>query len=117
MADTSDIGRERDVEVSANDAEEVEAAAREAGQIGGVSGEEGLDPVEQAVIEAGGGEAEGFEQAERLLIEHATHGDQQPAHAILHDAGSSEEADPAREDSEADHERSSELDEESNPEA
>lgn len=117
MAETRDIGRERDTAVGANDAEEAEAAAREAGQIGGVSGEESLDPVDRAVIEAGGGEAEGFEQAERLLVEHATHGDQQSAHAILHDAGGPEEADPTREDSDADHERSSELNEESNPEA
>ena len=30
------------------------------------------------VYEAGGGESEGFEQAEELLIEHASHGDEQP---------------------------------------
>jgi hypothetical protein len=36
------------------------------------------DPAWQPVEEAGGGEAEGFEQAERELIEHAEHGDPAP---------------------------------------
>jgi hypothetical protein len=90
--------------------EEADAAAAEAAGIGGVSGEEDLDPAELPVIEAGGGVAEGFEEAERVLIEHASHGDQQSAHAILHDQGLPEEPDDAREDSEPDHERSSELD-------
>jgi hypothetical protein len=44
-----------------------------------------------------------------VLIEHASHGDQQAAHAILHDQGSPEEPSSSREDSESDHERSSEL--------
>ena len=43
------------------------------------------------VLEAGGGEAEGFELAEEELIEHASHGDEQSAHAILHHQGSDEE--------------------------
>jgi hypothetical protein len=33
------------------------------------------DPARQPVEEAGGGEAEGFEQAEQDLIENASHGD------------------------------------------
>ena len=33
------------------------------------------DPAWQAVDEGGGGEAEGFEQAEELLIEEAEHGE------------------------------------------
>jgi hypothetical protein len=41
--------------------------------------------------EAGEGEAEGFELAEEELIEHASHGDEQSAHRILHDQGSDEE--------------------------
>jgi hypothetical protein len=90
---------------------EIEAAAREASGIGGVTGEEALDPAARPVIEAGGGEAEGFEVAEELLIEHASHGDQQSAHAILHDRGRPEES-TTREDAEADHERSSALGEE-----
>lgn len=36
------------------------------------------DPAWEAVEEAGGGESEGFEQAERELIEHAEHGDPGP---------------------------------------
>jgi hypothetical protein len=92
--------------------EQADAAAAEAAGIGGVSGEEDLDPAQRAVIEAGGGVSEGFEEAERALIEHASHGDQQAAHAILHDQGIPEEEGLAREDSESDHEHSSELSDE-----
>jgi hypothetical protein len=60
---------ERDVE------REEDAAAREAGAIGGRSGEEDMDPAERASAEHGGGESEGFEQAEELLEERATHED------------------------------------------
>lgn len=56
-------------------AAEEAAAAEEAGAIGGPSGDEDLAPSERPVVEAGGGEAEGFEQAERDLIEHAEHGE------------------------------------------
>lgn len=89
--------------------EETEAAATEAAQIGGIAGDEDVDPAERPVVEGGGGEAGGFEEAEQALIEHASHGDQQAAHAILHDQGQPEEEIAARADSEADHERSSEL--------
>lgn len=61
---------------------------------------------ERSVAEGGGGEAEGFELAEQLLQEHASHGDQQSAHAVLHHSGAPEEDDPARADGEADHEHS-----------
>ena len=37
--------------------------------------EEDNDPAMDPVREAGGGEAEGFEESERELIEHAEHGD------------------------------------------
>ena len=57
-------------------AEEEAAAAAEAAGIGGVAGDEDdFDPEMRAVYEAGGGEAEGFEQAEADLIENASHGD------------------------------------------
>jgi hypothetical protein len=36
------------------------------------------DPAWQPVEEAGGGESEGFEQAERDLVEHSEHGDPAP---------------------------------------
>jgi hypothetical protein len=55
--------------------------------------------------EAGEGEAEGFEQAEQELIEHASHGDQGPDPTHL--AGRPEERSDA-EYGEADHEESSE---------
>jgi hypothetical protein len=89
--------------------EEVDAAAAEAARIGGVAGDEDLDPAERPVIEGGGGEAEGFELAEQQLIEHASHGDQQSAHAVTHDQGRPERLGTA-EDAEADHEHSSESD-------
>jgi hypothetical protein len=91
--------------------EETEAAAREARGIGGPGSDSGTDPAEVPLLEGGGGVAEGFEQAERALIEHASHGDDQSAHAILHDQGISEEYTP-RVDAEADHEQSSQLGEE-----
>jgi hypothetical protein len=87
--------------------EEIDAAAAEAGRIGGIAGDEQLDPAQRPVIEGGGGEAEGFEQAEQALIEHASHGDQQSAHAVLHDAARAEDAGTS-EDADGDHERSSE---------
>ena len=68
--------------------EETAAAAAEAARIGGITGEEEFDPAQLPVTEAGGGVAEGFEESERALIEHASHGDQQSAHTILRDRGS-----------------------------
>jgi hypothetical protein len=59
-------------------AEEEAAAAAEAAAIGGrVRPEHGVegDPAMQPVYQAGGGEAEGFEEAEAELIENASHGD------------------------------------------
>ncbi|MBO0767051.1 MAG: hypothetical protein J2O48_00055 [Solirubrobacterales bacterium] len=41
--------------------------------------------------EAGEGESEGFEQAERELIEHATHGDQHAARRAMRDQFQPEE--------------------------
>jgi hypothetical protein len=93
---------------------EAEQAAAEAARIGGrpgdvgdMSGDGEIDPAERPVVEAGGGEAEGFEQAESALIEHASHGDQQSAHVVLRDQGSPEEPDPGQ-NGEADHEHTSE---------
>ncbi len=86
--------------------DEVDAAAAEAGRIGGIAGDEGLDPAQRAVSEGGGGVAEGFELAEQELIEHATHGDQQSAHAISHHQGRPEQAGTAQ-DADGDHAHSS----------
>jgi hypothetical protein len=62
---------ERDVE------REEDAAAEEAGRIGGRSGMEDGDEAERPLREAGEGEAEGFELAEELLQERASHQDDQ----------------------------------------
>jgi hypothetical protein len=56
--------------------EEAEAAAAEAASIGGEVAKDSEDPAEQPLIEAGEGEAEGFELAERDLEDIASHGDQ-----------------------------------------
>lgn len=89
--------------------EEVDAAAEEAGAIGGVAGDEDLDPAERPVVEGGEGEAEGFELAEEDLIEHASHGDQQSARVAYHDRGQDEDPLAAEQvDAEADQEYSSE---------
>jgi hypothetical protein len=56
--------------------EEAEAAAAEAAGIGGKVATDSDDPAEQPLIEAGEGEAEGFELAERDLEDIASHGDQ-----------------------------------------
>ena len=45
-----------------------------------------VDPAFAPLIEAGEGEAEGFELAEADLIEHAEHGDQDGTDRILRDA-------------------------------
>ncbi len=56
--------------------EEAEAAAVEAAGIGGKAAKDSEDPAEQPLIEAGEGEAEGFDLAERDLEDIASHGDQ-----------------------------------------
>ena len=59
----------------------------------------------RAVEEAGGGEAEGFEQAEEDLIEHASHGDQHGTSRITSDAGSLDEEQTTVDYGEADDEQ------------
>ncbi len=99
---------------------QAELAAREAAAIGGAApserpADEERDEAMRPVVEAGGGEAEGFEQAEETLIEHASHGDQQSAHAVLHDGAPGEEELGDRAYGEADRERSSEREDEEPP--
>jgi hypothetical protein len=55
--------------------DEEDAAAAEAAKIGGRSGMEGMDPATRAAAEHGGGESEGFEEAEELLEDQAEHGE------------------------------------------
>jgi hypothetical protein len=80
---------------------EAAAAAAEAGSIGGRAGDP--DDPDRAVREGGGGEAEGFEEAEAELVDRAEHGEGadpaaqrhvEPAEAALADEGG--EADAAR---------------------
>ncbi len=62
------------MEHHASEDQEAELAAEEAGHIGGdpgaAPGSSG-DPAMEAVEEGGGGEAEGFEQSEALLVDRA----------------------------------------------
>lgn len=88
--------------------EEAEAAAAEAGAIGGVTPTDGLPEAERPLAEAGEGVSEGFELSEERLIENASHaeshghplGDAMP----VEEAGSQDHA----EYGEADYEHSSE---------
>ena len=52
-----------------------------------------VDPALAPLIEAGEGEAEGFDLAEADLIEHAEHGDEHGTDPILHDAASFDDID------------------------
>jgi hypothetical protein len=93
--------------------EEAEKAGAEAARIGGpgsepVDSEGAPDEAQRPLAEAGQGEAEGFEQAERDLIEHASHGDQHAARRATRDAPAGSDDVAAQEGGEADHERSSE---------
>ena len=109
MADRGGTTRRRtDDETSVR--EQADAAAAQAARIGGGPQTFVQDPAMRPVYEGGEGEAEGYEEAEAELVEHASHGDEQSAHAILHHQGIDEEGLGA-EDGEADHEYSSELDE------
>jgi hypothetical protein len=56
-------------------AEQSDAAATEAGMIGGRVPHEADDPAMDPVYQAGGGEQDGWEAAEAALIENASHGD------------------------------------------
>jgi hypothetical protein len=64
--------------------EEAEIAAAEAARIGGEIPRDSDDPAEQPLVEAGQGEAEGFELAEKDLEDIASHGNQRgfPASAV-----------------------------------
>ena len=94
------------------EAEEEQAAAKEAAGIGGRvsdypptddNGSEN-DPAERPLIEAGEGESEGFELAEHELEEHATHGDMHSAGRILEDTDGFDEDARATDGGEADEE-------------
>lgn len=88
--------------------EQEEAAAVEAGAIGGPDPNAGLPESQRPLAEAGEGEAEGFELAEEALVESASHGD--PSGSPLGDRFTPEEAGAENLSSygEADHEHVSE---------
>jgi hypothetical protein len=73
---TSKKQRDTTAESATSPDAEAEAAAAEAAQIGGKVAPLNDDPAREPLEEAGEGEAEGFEQAERRLQEIAEHGDQ-----------------------------------------
>jgi hypothetical protein len=75
--------------------EEEDAAAFEAGTIGGRSGDENLPESERPLVEAGEGEAEGFEVAEQDLIEHASYQGGEGVPKLDQFEGEPEEEDPA----------------------
>lgn len=54
--------------------------------VDGAYGDDPVDPAMIPVIEAGGGVAEGFEQAEALLVDHATEGAPDGTRRIMRDA-------------------------------
>jgi hypothetical protein len=97
--------------------EQEDAAAAEAGSIGGQPTSEPpgtdadqLDPAQAPLIEAGEGEAEGFELAEEELIEHASHGDEHAARRVIEDAYPVDDTDRrAASGGEADEEHSSQA--------
>jgi hypothetical protein len=66
-------GEERDEAILE---EEEEAAAAEAAGIGGPGPKDSDDPAQQPLVEAGEGESEGFELAEKQLEDIASHGDE-----------------------------------------
>lgn len=72
---SADRGAERPADAELVDEEE-EAAAEEAAGIGGDVTQDSEDPAQQPLIEAGEGESEGFELAEKQLEEIASHGDE-----------------------------------------
>ncbi len=102
---------------SNSDREQAEAAAAEAAAIGGrVSDEpkpldEELGEAGRPLEEAGQGEAEGFEEAEREFVEHASHGDQHAARRVIRDAPAESEDARAAQSAESDAPRSTELEE------
>lgn len=90
-----------------------QAAAAEAAAIGGrpssdpapVDGAPG--EAERPLVEAGQGEAEGFEQADQELVERASHGDQHAARRTIEDVPDGSDDIRAAAGGEPDRERSS----------
>jgi hypothetical protein len=77
--------------------EQAEAAADEAGDIGGDAPSYDGDEEDRAVAEGGGGEAEGFEQSEEELVERTEHFDEHrsPCRDAFTDEAESDRSDAA----------------------
>jgi hypothetical protein len=94
---------------SPREAQQAEAAAREAAAIGGRAGDEELDPAQRPLVEGGEGVAEGFELAEEELIEAAEHGDSVANPLADEFTPEVDGGQPVGDYGEADHEDSSEV--------
>jgi hypothetical protein len=99
-------GADRDPDVETSDIGSLEDEAFRT--VDGAQSDEPEDPAFQAVIEAGGGVSEGFEQAEAQLVDNATDDDLASLKRVLGDAGQPEEDEDQGVYGEADEERSSE---------
>jgi hypothetical protein len=88
--------------------EEADEAAAEAARIGGRRPEDDVDESDRPLEEAGEGEAEGFEDAERELAEHATHGDPAPDPSVVAGEEDEQAEEATIEYADADHFESSE---------
>lgn len=86
------------------DEDETEFDELRTGSLDGALSDELVGPEMQAVIEAGGGVAEGFEQSEAALVENATGGPEDGTLRILEDAGAEEAEEDRGVYGEADHE-------------
>jgi len=78
--------------------------------VDGAYSDEPADPAMEAVIEAGGGVSEGFEQSEAELVDNASQGPIDGTQRLFDDAGAPEEEPDRGVYGDADHERSSEDD-------
>lgn len=115
--DVVDTGGDRRSGAKSEDVVEREsrAAAEEAGAIGGDPGEDyDVSEEERAVAEGGGGVSEGFEEAERELVENTSHEAVAPDPSEF--AGEPEERRAETEYGEADHERAQGDEDEPGPE-
>jgi hypothetical protein len=84
--------RKRDSDIETTDIDRLELGATRS--VDGAYSDEAAGPAFEPVIEAGGGVAEGFEQAEALLVEHALDEDLAGLARVARDAGRPEEPDP-----------------------
>jgi hypothetical protein len=87
----------------ADEREEEQAAAEEAGAIGGPNPDPGLSEADRVISEGGEGESEGFELAEEELVANATHDPDGHGNPLL-DRIDEEREDSGAEYGEADHE-------------